>query len=86
MYKLTINEEFNETGEVVDCVNQIANMVKEGYTSGYNPTWSLEKTEEEKVDHVHDFYWEGATTESGEHIEHCAFCDATRDSSGNIIE
>ena len=36
--------------------------------------------------HIHSFEDQGARTDSGETIEHCTGCDASRDSSGGIIQ
>lgn len=48
MIKIEILEEVETKEDMVDLLNQIATMVKEGYTSGYHPGWRIEG-EEEKV-------------------------------------
>lgn len=41
MFTIHIEEEMADATEVVDVLNGIATLVKEGYTSGISPTWDL---------------------------------------------
>lgn len=41
MLKIDIHEEVDDAGELVDLLNHIATLVKEGYTSGHYPRWSI---------------------------------------------
>lgn len=48
MIKIEIHEEVSNAEEMVDLLNEIATKVKEGYTSGYHPGWTI-SGEEEKL-------------------------------------
>jgi hypothetical protein len=42
---INITEEVSSTTELVTLLEHIAKLIDEGYTWGYYPHWSIEKTE-----------------------------------------
>ena len=51
MKKIKIWEEFANTDEMANTLEIIANLIKEGYTSGYYPAWEVV---EQPVNHTTD--------------------------------
>lgn len=49
MIRIEITEEVADAMAMVDLLNHIATLVKEGYTSGYYPHWQIVKVEEPEV-------------------------------------
>jgi hypothetical protein len=47
---INILEEVTTISEMVELLKHIAQKVDEGYTSGYYPHWSVELTEQEKLE------------------------------------
>lgn len=45
MIKIEIYEEVDDAVAMVDLLNHITTMVKDGYISGYHPGWKLIKEE-----------------------------------------
>jgi hypothetical protein len=48
--KIIITEEVTTVTEMVELLNNISKKIDEGYTTGYYPHWSVELTEEEKLE------------------------------------
>ena len=48
--KINITEEVTSLTELVTLLNYISKKVDEGYTNGYYPHWSVELTDEEKIE------------------------------------
>lgn len=45
MIKIEIHDEVEDEMAMVDLLNHIATLVKEGYTSGINPNWDIRNVE-----------------------------------------
>jgi len=55
--RINITEEVSSTTDLINLLKHIAKLIDEGYTSGYYPHWSIEKTEDEserqsKIEHI----------------------------------
>lgn len=47
MIRIEISEEAADTADMVDLLNRIATLVKDGYTSGYGPRWEIIEVDDE---------------------------------------
>lgn len=41
VFTLNIDEKFDNNSKMVATIRHIANLIEEGYTSGYDPNWSI---------------------------------------------
>lgn len=46
MRSIIIHEETNDDQNMVDVLRRIADLVEQGYTNGYEPSWELQGEEE----------------------------------------
>lgn len=44
--KIEITEEFNNEEMLAEAIEYIAKQIRDGFTSGYNPTWRIIKDNE----------------------------------------
>jgi hypothetical protein len=50
MITIEISEKVENTNDMVDLLRSIANLVEEGYTSGFSPDWNLSGEDSEEMD------------------------------------
>lgn len=46
-YQFTINQNYNDTQELADSLRRIADLIDDGYTSGYEPYWTVNYSEKD---------------------------------------
>lgn len=57
MLKITIHDECKTPEDMADVLDRIAELLREGYTSGYYPGWGLNGTVEEPPEEDEPSEW-----------------------------
>lgn len=46
MLTIQINEEFNDTNQIANALEYIEPMIRQGFTSGHEPSWKIISNDE----------------------------------------